>query len=176
MAAKKTKARKAPSKNTPRQAQKVTKRKSALAGAPTVAQFMTSSVHTIGSDQPLSHAHEMMNRYRIRHLPVLDQGELMGIVSQRDLYFVESLGDTPPAEIRVEEAMTQDVFEAAPDTPLAEVASTMIKRKLGSAVVTRGGKVVGVFSIIDGLKALVKYLPDDSGSFTTKTRPRAPSA
>jgi len=146
MAAKKTKA---PPK----------KKKPARPSAPTVDQFMTSSVHTIGSDQSLSLAHEMMNRYRIRHLPVLDGGELVGIVSQRDLYFVEALGDTPPADIRVEEAMTRDVFETTREAPLAKVASTMLKRKLGCAVVTQRGSVVGVFSTIDGLKALLKYLP-----------------
>ena len=159
MAAKKTKARKASSKNPPARAQRVVKKKPARSAAPTVAQFMTSSVHTIGSDQPLSRAHEMMNKYRIRHLPVLDGGSLTGLVSQRDLYFVEALGDTPPTDIRVEEAMTQDVFETSRDTPLAEVASTMIKKKLGCAVVTHRGIVVGVFSIIDGLKALLKYMP-----------------
>jgi acetoin utilization protein AcuB len=162
MAAKKTKTRAGSSKRTPARAQKVAKRKPAAAAnpPPTIAQFMTSSVHTIGRDQSLSVAHELMNRHRIRHLPVMDGGELIGIVSQRDLYFVEALGDTPPGDIRVEEAMTQDVFEAARDTPLSEVAATMIERKLGSAVVTQRGRVVGVFSTIDGLKALRKYLPE----------------
>jgi acetoin utilization protein AcuB len=101
----------------------------------------------------------MMNKYRIRHLPVLEGGELVGIVSQRDLYFVETLGDTPPAEIRVEEAMTTDVFVTSRDASLADVVRTMIKRKLGCAVVTRAGNVIGVFSAIDGLKALLHYAP-----------------
>lgn len=159
MAAKRTKISKTANKSPRGRVKNVAKQKPARLGAPTVAQFMTSSVQTIGSDQPLSRAHEIMNRYRIRHLPVLDGGALIGIVSQRDLYFVEALGDTPTTDIRVEEAMTQDVFETAPATPLTEVASTMIKKKLGCAVVTRAGSVVGVFSMIDGLKALLKYVP-----------------
>lgn len=171
MATKKTTARKAPSKSKassktkPRRsaARKVAKKKTASRATrvtvPTVAELMTSSVHTIGRDQPLTRAHEMMNQHHIRHLPVLDGGELVGIVSQRDLYFVETLGDTSPGEILLEEAMTQDVFETPGETPLAEVARTMIAKKLGCALVTRGGKVIGVFSLIDGLHALLKYLP-----------------
>jgi acetoin utilization protein AcuB len=158
------------SKKTPTRKTQIQKRRtSASKGAakvvrarsdpPTVGQFMTSSVRTIGTDQSLGHAHEMMNKYRIRHLPVLDGGELVGIVSQRDLYFVETFGDTPPAEIRVDEAMTTDVFVTSRDAPLADVVRTMIKRKLGCAVVTRAGNVIGVFSAIDGLKALLQYAP-----------------
>jgi acetoin utilization protein AcuB len=160
MASKKTSTRKTQSQkrrtSAPKGAAKVVRSRS---GPPTVGQFMTSSVHTIGTDQSLGHAHEMMNKYRIRHLPVLEGGELVGIVSQRDLYFVETLGDTPPAEIRVEEAMTTDVFVTSRDASLADVVRTMIKRKLGCAVVTRAGNVIGVFSAIDGLKALLHYAP-----------------
>lgn len=159
MATKKTATRKAPSKKSRPAAPKVARATTAQSGAPTIAQFMTSSVHTIGTDQSLARAHEMMNKYRIRHLPVLDGGELVGIVSQRDLYFVETLGDTAPADIRVEEAMTTDVFVTSREARLVDVVGTMIKRKLGCAIVTRAGNVVGVFSAIDGLKALLKYAP-----------------
>lgn len=125
---------------------------------PRVADYMTRSPHTIGRDQTLQKAHDMMNGHRIRHLPVLDGGQLVGMLSQRDLYFVETLDSTPAAEIKVDEAMTQDVFEVAKDAALADVAATMVRKKHGSAVVTDGGKVVGVFSTIDALRALLEQL------------------
>jgi acetoin utilization protein AcuB len=123
---------------------------------------MTRSVQTIGGDESLSTAHALMNRHKIRHLPVLDAGELVGVVSQRDLYFVEALDDTAPARIRVDEAMTRDVYEASPDTPLRQVARKLIDKKYGCAVVTKAGKVVGVFSVVDAIRALLEYLPADA--------------
>jgi acetoin utilization protein AcuB len=51
----------------------------------TVERFMTRSPLTIGQDQPLAAAHRMMREHRVRHLPVLDGGMLVGVVSQRDL-------------------------------------------------------------------------------------------
>lgn len=126
---------------------------------PSVADYMTRSPHTIGRDQTLKHAHELMNQHRIRHLPVLEGGNLVGVVSQRDLYFVESLDSARPEEVLVEEAMSQDVFETTADASLREVAETMHREKHGCAVVTRGGRVIGVFSTIDALKALLEYVP-----------------
>ena len=162
MAAKKqTKARKVANALAARRAKTKTKAKKtpAAAAAPAVSRFMTKSVVTIGPDQPLSLAHQVMSKHRIRHLPVLEAGELVGLVSQRDLYFIEALDGANPAEIRVDEAMTRDVFEVEPNTPLAEVARRMIRTKQGCAVITRRGEVIGMFSTIDGLEALLEYLP-----------------
>ena len=159
MAAKtKTGLRKIRKKSAPRSARKGTK-KPARRGVPLISQFMTASVHTIGRDQSLARAHQVMNEHRIRHLPVLDGGKLVGLLSQRDLYFVESLDPTRPERIRVDEAMTQDVSAAAPDTPLAEVVRTMVKKKHGCTVVTKGSSAVGLFSAIDALEALLTFLP-----------------
>jgi len=128
---------------------------------PRVSRYMTRSPHTIGRDQSLERAHELMNANRIRHLPVLDRGELVGVLSQRDLYFVETLDATPRGEITVEEAMSQDVFETKSDASLAAVAAAMLRHKLGCAVIKDGGKVTGVFSTTDALRALVDHLPDN---------------
>ena len=135
------------------------KQPAAAASVPTVSRFMTKSVHTIGRDQPLSIAHQLMNKHSIRHLPVLEAGALVGLVSQRDLYFVEALDTGGADHITVDEAMSQDVFEVAPSTPLSEVLRTMVRTKHGSAVVTQRGQVAGVFTAIDGLEALLEYLP-----------------
>jgi acetoin utilization protein AcuB len=89
---------------------------------------------------------------------VLDGSRLVGMLSQRDLYFVESLANDKPEAILVEEAMSQDVFEAPVTSRLADVVSTMLAKKYGCAVVTDAGKVVGVFSTIDALRALLKRL------------------
>ncbi len=76
------------------------------------------------------------------------------MVSQRDLHLLETLRDVNPAEVRVEEAMTQDVLEVDPAASVARVARVMAERKLGSAVVTHRGEIVGIFSTVDALYAL----------------------
>lgn len=124
----------------------------------TIAERMTRTPHLIGAEQPLTAAHEMMRSNGIRHLPVLHGGKLVGLVSQRDLHFVESLRDVDPGEVRVEEAMTQDVYAVTPRTLLKEVVSEMAERKLGSAVVVDGNKIVGVFTTVDALDTLAGLL------------------
>jgi acetoin utilization protein AcuB len=124
----------------------------------TIESYMTSSPQSIGYDQTLRQAHDLMREHQIRHLPVLQGGKLVGILSQRDLALIESLGDVEPDEVMVEEAMTREVFSVAPDAPLEDVALEMADRKLGSAVVVRGNEVVGVFTTVDALRALSELL------------------
>jgi acetoin utilization protein AcuB len=121
---------------------------------PTVRQHMTSSPRTISPASSLATAHRLMRSSGIRHLPVLDHGKVVGIVSARDLLLLESLPNVSPGEAHVYEAMVRDVFTVAPETPLGEVVETMIDRKLGSAVVVEGEHVVGVLTTIDALTAL----------------------
>jgi acetoin utilization protein AcuB len=124
----------------------------------TIADRMTRTPLLIGVEQSLTAAHEVMRSNGIRHLPVLHGGKLVGVVSQRDLHIVESLRDVSPDEVTVEEAMTQDVYAVPPRTPLREVVSEMAERKLGSAVVVEGTRIVGVFTIVDALDTLVGIL------------------
>jgi acetoin utilization protein AcuB len=117
---------------------------------------MTPSPHSVGRGQPLDVAHAMMRKYGIRHLPVLDGGKLAGILSERDLYFVESVSGTDPRQVKVEEAMSQETYCVRPETPIEEVAMDMADHKYGCAVVMDDGKVAGVFTTTDALHALSK--------------------
>lgn len=126
--------------------------------SPLIERFMTRTVHTIGASSSLSEAHRMMNEHAIRHLPVLEAGRLVGMVTQRDLHLIETLQGVQPQEVTVEEAMSQDVYAVAPDTPLQEVARTMAAHKYGSAVVLKEGRVQGIFTTVDALAALEQVL------------------
>ncbi len=71
---------------------------------------------------------------------------------------VESLKDVDPRKVLVSEAMTQDPYVVSPDAALDEVVSTMGESKIGSAVVTQNGKVVGIFTTVDACRAFSDLL------------------
>jgi acetoin utilization protein AcuB len=123
-----------------------------------IRDYMSASPHTIGSEQPLSRAHEVMRENKVRHLPVLHGGQLAGMVTVRDLHLVETLKDVDPETVKVEEAMTPNPYVVSPTVSLKQVADEMAVRKLGSAIVVDAGKVVGVFTTVDALRALSEAL------------------
>jgi acetoin utilization protein AcuB len=125
---------------------------------PKISEFMTKSPHLVGKDQPLAKAHQLMKSFKIRHLPVLHGGRLVGLLSLRDLHLVETLRDVDPAEVKVEEAMSQEVFSVRPEASLRTVVREMARKKYGSAVVVDGRKVIGVFTTVDALRALDQAL------------------
>ncbi len=125
---------------------------------PVVAAYMTASPHSIGADQTLATARTLMRKHRIRHLPVMRAGKLIGLVSQRDLDFVESLAGVDPEKVVVEDAMSQEPYCVHPDTPLDEVAIEMSRRRYGCAIVMRDGKLIGMFTTVDGMRILGETL------------------
>ena len=119
-----------------------------------IRDSMTPLPHTVGRDQTLASAHHIMNEHRIRHLPVLAGGHLVGIVSDRDLKFIEALKDVDPERVTIEEAMSQEPYTVPPETPLGDVVRTMATERYGAALVVEHGKVVGIFTAIDALRLL----------------------
>jgi acetoin utilization protein AcuB len=127
---------------------------------PRIGQFMTPLPHTIEFDQPLARAHELMRMHHIRHLPVMQNGKLLGLVSIRDLHLIETLRDVDPDEVPVEDAMAEEPYTVSPEEPLEAVAAIMANYKLGSAVVVEGGQVQGIFTTVDALRALLQLWKD----------------
>jgi acetoin utilization protein AcuB len=126
---------------------------------PSMSLYMTLQPWTIRRDAKMSQAHEMMRAHRIRHLPVLDGGKLVGIVSDRDLHLIETLPVCDPEEVPVEEAMTEDVYAVGLDDPIAAVVERMAAHKYGCAIVLdRRGQVEGIFTTVDAMQALADVL------------------
>jgi acetoin utilization protein AcuB len=125
---------------------------------PTVQKFMTTEPHSIGRDQTMAMAHTVMREHRFRHLPVLDGGRLVGILSDRDLHLVESLRDVDPEKVLVEDAMSSDTYTVEPSAPLDEVVATMAEHKYGCAVVMQNQKLVGIFTTVDVCRAFADLL------------------
>ena len=123
---------------------------------PQVQKYMTSSPVTVGVEQTIAHARKVMHEHRIRHLPVLHGGKIVGLLSERDVALVESLKDVAPTKVTVEDAMSQDPYTTAPDTTIDRVAAEMAEHKYGAAVVVQNGKVVGVFTTVDACRTLAE--------------------
>jgi CBS domain-containing protein len=121
-----------------------------------VRDLMTSEVLTLGPNEQLAVADDVMRLGRIRHILVCDEGgTLIGVVSQRDLFhggLLRALGYGTHARQRVldglliKEAMHTDVVTTHPDTPLAEAAKVMYEKKVGCLPVVAEGKLLGILT------------------------------
>ncbi|MBK9323552.1 MAG: CBS domain-containing protein [Bdellovibrionaceae bacterium] len=123
-----------------------------------IAPYMTKLPHTIGSDQPLVKAERLMSYLKVRHLPVLEGGKLVGILSDRDIKLLESFKDINPEETSVSEALSEDVYMVSSETPVSEVCKKMAEKKYGSVLVVDNKKLVGIFTWIDALNAMIELL------------------
>jgi acetoin utilization protein AcuB len=119
---------------------------------------MTPTPHVIAPHETLVQARQLMEDYGVRHLPVTDDGRLVGILSDRDINLVQSLAPLVLESINVEDAMNSPPYSVPIDAPLQEVARTMAVHKFGCAIVVDHGAVVGVFTTIDALHALADSL------------------
>jgi acetoin utilization protein AcuB len=119
---------------------------------------MSAAPHTIGSEQTMALAHRMLREHGIRHLPVLHEAKLVGILSDRDLNLIESLENVDPNTVLVEDAMTPEPYVVELDADLEEVVTTMADKKYGCAVVTQNKRVIGIFTTVDVCRAFAEML------------------
>lgn len=121
---------------------------------------MTPFPHSVDIAAPIGEAQTFMREHKIRHLPVTEDGALIGVVSDRDIKLL--LGpdfDYPdPGELKVRDAMVLETYVVDIDTPLAAVAAHMAEHRIGSALVTKQGKLAGVFTSTDACRVLAELL------------------
>jgi len=125
---------------------------------PLLQKYMTTSPYSIGDDQTIESAHKLMREHKIRHLPVLKDNKLVGVITQRDLALIETLRDVDPTKVKIDDAMSTQVYTADPSAPIDEVVLTMAEHKYGSCVAMQNGKVVGIFTMVDACRALGELL------------------
>ncbi len=133
----------------------------------TVADIMTRRVIYLREEDNLTIISKGMERYNLRHLPVVSDDKLMGIVTHRDLLrlALSSLEtSTPEGKIKQEmldegtfvaTIMTRDPLTVSPDTPIWKAAKIILENKFGCLpVVEEDGKLVGIVTEHDFLKTL----------------------
>jgi CBS domain-containing protein len=120
---------------------------------------MTPFPYSIEVDAAVNAARDLFWEHEIRHLPVTQDGELAGVVSERDIGLVlASRPGDDPAHITVREAYSANPYAVDLHTPLADVLSRMAEDHLGSALVTRESKLVGIFTATDACAAFARHL------------------
>jgi len=107
--------------------------------------------YTVEANELLTFAIATMETHKVRHLPVLDQGRLIGVISDRDtrlgLILKTRLANCSPLIVR--EICTLDPYIVDPDEDVAVVARNMADKRIGSALIARDQKVLGIFTTTD---------------------------
>jgi len=127
---------------------------------PQILAYMTPFPYSVDVDAPLAEAHAFLRAQHIRHLPVTERGRLAGVLTDRDIKLAlgPDLGSPPESELSVRDVYQPEPYVVDAGTPLLSVASTMADRHLGSALVTRGDSLVGIFTATDACRALARVL------------------
>lgn len=130
----------------------------------TVRDVMVTDLVTVGPEGTARQAYKLMRDRKIRHLPVLAGGRLVGILSDRDLRPL--LLSPGLARARVEEIMSEDLTTITPDAPVEDAASLLVVKKIGCLPVLADDRLIGIVTETDLLAVLVELL----GLLTHSTR------
>jgi CBS domain-containing protein len=127
---------------------------------PQVIAYMTPFPHSIDIDAPLAEARKMMRQGHFRHLPVTSGGHTVGVVTDRDIKLLlgPDFGNPDERELTVRDAYIDKPCVVLASTPLTTVARTMAEHHIGSVIVTKNNKLVGIFTVTDACRALAEFL------------------
>ena len=131
-----------------------------------VRELMQASVYTVRPDDMIDRVFFLLHYEKIRHLPVIENKKVVGIVSDRDLYKAlgpksrsqgvqEEEGETALHVIprKVRSIMRRGVITIGPDEDATKAATMMARKKIGALPVTKGDELVGIVTATDILLA-----------------------
>ena len=126
-----------------------------------VREIMMGSPVTLKPEDTLDLANDVISLGRIRHIPVVEEGRLVGIVTERDLIgaaasqifgLKQKSKSALLKSVLIKEVMKKRVVTAAPETPIRDVAHLMAEKKIGCVPVVSAGVVVGLVTTTDILR------------------------
>lgn len=130
--------------------------------------IMSTDVEIVGRNETLLRVEELMINKKLRHIPVLENGEVVGIISQRDLFkasMSSTMGTGEKAHkaflrsVLVKEVMTYPVITTSPTASLKEVVDLMLQKGIGCVPVLEGTRLVGIITKTD----LLRYMSAQEG-------------
>ena len=128
-----------------------------------VRDYMTSDPQTLDMKSTLLNAVLLLRRSELRHIPILDNDRLVGVLSDRDVarWAPSLLTSLTPQEYNrvfeetpVGKVMTRNPISVSPEAPLAEAVNLMYKHRLGCLPVLEAGRLSGIITVTDMLRAL----------------------
>ena len=124
-----------------------------------IEQFMTKIPRTVDVSDNIKIVKKLMSEHQINHVPVLEQGKLIGIISERDVTFVSGLKNVDIDQACARDVMTADPFWVPPETSLKRVCETMASQQIGSTVIADFSmNILGIFTYVDALKIICKHI------------------
>ena len=128
--------------------------------APTLKTAMTPFPYSVDIEASFDEASELMGHHNVRHLPVTDNRSVVGVITDKDMTSAMNLHSSSgaSASLNVRDLYMADPYIVSVDEPLDNVLMTMAQRHIGSAIVTRAGKLVGMFTSVDACRSFGEYL------------------
>ena len=127
---------------------------------PALKTAMTPFPYSVDLDATFDEASELMARHSVRHLPVTKDQVVVGVITDRDMTSAMSVGsssaDSPSLSVR--DLYIADPYIVSVDEPLDSVLINMAERHIGSAIVTKADKLVGMFTSVDACRSFGEYL------------------
>jgi CBS domain-containing protein len=127
---------------------------------PSIKSVMTPFPWFIHIEDRLGRAAEVMAERDIRHLPVTEDGKLVGVLADRDLELVMGSAASPEqrARLTVRDACALDAYVVEMSEPLDRVLLKMARDHIGSALVVKNGKLAGIFTLTDACRCFGEFL------------------
>ena len=127
---------------------------------PTLASAMTPFPYSIALDASLDDAGRLMKEHGIHHLPVTENHDVVGIITQRDMVaaLARRKARGRSTKMSVSDIYVPEVYLVDLNEPIKDVLRAMAERHIGSAVVTRQGRLAGVFTFVDVCRCFADFI------------------
>jgi len=127
---------------------------------PRIKSVMTPFPYAVEVGNPIADAKALMAAHDIRHLPVTEHGKLVGVITERDIRRALDpvFGLPPEAELQVRNVFVPDAYVVEITESLDRVLSVMAAQHLGSALVVKGDKLAGIFTVTDACRHFAALL------------------
>lgn len=129
---------------------------------PAIKSVMTAFPYSVDINQTITYADKFLQQHKLGHLPVTNKDELVGVISKRDIrYYLPEEDDEE--EKKVCDVPRGEKYIVDLNERLDHVLDTMANRHLDAALVTRHGRLVGIFTLTDVCKSYARFLKEQFG-------------